>query len=153
MAYARLNATTYRITNQLAQQVAREFECDYIEPEHVLLAIVRDQKNLAAEWLARNGATEARLSKALKAALLSSSEDTWALGLLPGTARCRNLLAWAIDEAVELKSPEIGPEHLLLALLREEEGPVCRALAELGIECRKARGALMEEAQLASVAG
>lgn len=151
MAYARLNTTTYRITNQLAQQIAREFECDYVEPEHVLLAIVRDGNNVIAEWLARQNVTEPTLRRSLKSALQSANEDTWALGLLPGTMRCRNLLAWAIDEAVELKSPEIGAEHLFFALLREEDSGVIRALTKLGIDCQNVRRTLIEETQSVAV--
>jgi ATP-dependent Clp protease ATP-binding subunit ClpA len=56
--------------------------------------------------------------------------------------RAKRVLALAQDEAIRFNHNYIGSEHLLIGLIREEEGVAARALSKLGLELEKARQAL-----------
>lgn len=55
------------------------------------------------------------------------------------TERTRHVLAFSQDEAQRLHHSHIGPEHLLLGLLREGDGVAARALRELGVDLEISR--------------
>jgi len=55
------------------------------------------------------------------------------------TERARNVVVYAQDEARSLRHNYIGTEHLLLGLLREEEGLAARLLASLGVTLEDVR--------------
>jgi ATP-dependent Clp protease ATP-binding subunit ClpA len=56
--------------------------------------------------------------------------------------RAKRILALAQDEAIRFNHNYIGPEHLLLGLIREGEGVAARVLDSLGVELSKARTAV-----------
>ena len=58
------------------------------------------------------------------------------------TSPARQVIVFAQDEARELKQDYIGTEHLLLGLLREEEGLAARTLPEVGVTSAHARHVL-----------
>ena len=63
------------------------------------------------------------------------------------TERARQVVVLAQDEARHLKHDYIGTEHILLGLLREEEGVAARVLRQLGIPEEEVR------AQVARIVG
>ena len=58
------------------------------------------------------------------------------------TERARKVFSLAQEEAQRLQHPYIGTEHLLLGLVREEEGVAAKVLSNLGVELHKARDAV-----------
>lgn len=60
------------------------------------------------------------------------------------TERARQVVILAQDEAHALKHNFVGTEHLLLGLIREEEGIAARVLTELGFDCDLVRGRVIE---------
>lgn len=146
MTYPRLNETADRIVKQVAQDIAYEYELDYVGTEHVLLAILRANEGVGAQVLQKHfEIDERRARKTLDQILKRDMEDTWVFGRLPGSPHYRNVVAHAIDEATQLESKEIGSEHLLLALLREEESTAHRVLAQLGVTLSNCRDKVLEE--------
>jgi ATP-dependent Clp protease ATP-binding subunit ClpC len=61
----------------------------------------------------------------------------------PQTPRVRHVMKLALEEARQLKSPQIGTEHLLLALLGEPEGVAFKALQTLGIKADDVRSKVL----------
>jgi ATP-dependent Clp protease ATP-binding subunit ClpC len=59
------------------------------------------------------------------------------------TDAARQVVVLALDEARLLKHPSIGTEHLLLGMVREQEGVAARVLADLGIELGPLRAQLV----------
>jgi len=139
MAYPRLDGNAAQIVKTVAQQIAYEFELDYVGTEHILLAILRHDKGVGAQVLHALNVDEERAREMVIDVLQRAMEDTWVFGRLPGSPHYRNVLAHAIDEATQLESKHIGSEHLLLALLREEGSTAQRVLARLGVTLKKCR--------------
>lgn len=118
---------------KLANEIAREYELEYVGTEHILLAILQHGKSLGAAALARLGVTAETARTHLADLLKREKEDTWVFGRLPGSPHFKNVMALAIDEATQLESREVGSEHLLLALLREEGSMAQRILAKMKV--------------------
>lgn len=140
MPYPRLDADADLIVKKIAQEIAYEFGLDFVGTEHILLAVLRHGNGVGAEVLRDFGLDEAKVRKAVEAMMQRDKEDTWVFGRLPGSPHYRNVVALAIDEATQLESRQIGPEHLLLGLLREQGSTAQRVLEELGVTlegCRK----------------
>ena len=135
----RLNADADAIV-KLANTIAHEYEQEYVGTEHILLAVLDYEKSVGAAVLKKLGLSAEKARATLKDLLQKDKEDTWVFGRLPGSPHFKNVMALAIDEATQLESKEIGSEHLLLALLREEGSTAQRVLAKAKITldaCRK----------------
>lgn len=124
---------------RLANDIAHEYEQEYVGTEHLLLAIAREGTGPACEFLEANGVDEAQLKEVVDKLIKQSMEDTWVFGRLPGSPHFRNVMAGAIEEAGKLGSREIRVEHLFLGLLREKGSVAENALADVGITLSKAQ--------------
>ncbi|MHC4064939.1 MAG: Clp protease N-terminal domain-containing protein [Planctomycetota bacterium] len=118
---------------KLANEIAREYDQEYVGTEHVLLAILREGTGIGAKILLNHGITEARLREEIDKLIKKSMEETWVFGRLPGTPHFKNVVATAIEQARQIESKEICTEHLLLALSRESGSVAYRALKNVGI--------------------
>ncbi len=127
---------------KLANQIAREYEQEYVGTEHVLLAIAREGQGRGAAVLSDHGANEVRIRQQIDKLIKASLEDTWVFGRLPGTPHFRNVMAKAIEEARKLKSAEVCSEHLLLGLLTETGSVGQSALKSLGLTTKSVRESL-----------
>ena len=116
---------------KLSQQIARDYEQDYVGTEHLLLAILYEGTSLAASILKDRGIDLARARCVVDRLIRSSLEDTWVFGRLPGTPHFKNVMSIAIEEARQMESKVINAEHLLIALAREEGSVASAALAEM----------------------
>ena len=124
---------------KLANQIAREYEQEYVGTEHVLLAIAREGTGLGARILRERGLDEVKIQAEVNKLMKASLEDTWVFGRLPGTPHFKNVIAQAIEEARNLKSREVCTEHLLLGLLAEKGCVAQSALKALGLTARAVR--------------
>jgi len=131
---------------KLANQIAREYDQEYVGTEHVLLAIAREGAGLGAQILADHGATEETIRAEVDKLIKASMEDTWVFGRLPGSPHFRNVMARAIEEARGLKSKQVCTGHLLLALLGEPGCVGQRALKALGLGLREVRSEVAKSA-------
>jgi ATP-dependent Clp protease ATP-binding subunit ClpC len=119
---------------QLANEIAREYDQEYVGTEHLLLAIEREGTGIGAAVLAGRRVTAARLREEVDRLVKKSMEETWVFGRLPGTPHFKNVMATAINECQQLKAKEVCSEHLLLALTRETGCIAQKALKALGLE-------------------
>jgi excisionase family DNA binding protein len=137
-----------------AGRAALEDGNDGILPEHLLLAMLQDRDpvgKVLIERLRGNLVTiSARLrtaarSQAVGQAAPSISPEKEGHGEIDGMAlsvRGAHVMEWADAEAQALDQTSIGPEHLLMGLLREGEGAAFELLAEAGITLEKIRAEL-----------
>jgi hypothetical protein len=131
-----------------AQQEAIARGQRYIGPEHLLMGLLREPDNLACHTLKRlhipvmelREQAERRMAHASDAEMRPTGE--WEVHLTPRTHR---ILALAYHEAQLLQNDCVGPEHLLLGLVRERAGIPARVLARLGVDLAGAREAVMAE--------
>lgn len=112
----------------LAQQEARGLQHNYIGTEHLLLGLVREEDGAAARALRNCGVTAESVAHAL--ATIAGQGAGAPEGQIPFTPRCRKVLELSLREALSLGHNYIGTEHILLGLLRENEGVGARILLD-----------------------
>jgi ATP-dependent Clp protease ATP-binding subunit ClpC len=123
---------------QLANQQAKQFNHEYIGTEHILLGLVSEGSGVAANVLKNlNIDLEKILSEVGK--LVQRGPDRVAAGELPWTPRAKKVVEYAMEEARNLGHNYIGTEHILLGLLREEEGVAAQVLMNLGLKLEEVR--------------
>jgi len=123
---------------QLANQEGHRLNHDYIGTEHVLLGIIKEGSCVAAQVLKNLGLDLLTLRSEVEK-LVSPAQQGPALGKLPHTPRLKKALEYAMEEARNLNHPEVGTEHLLLGLLREEEGLAAQVLRKLEVDVEAVR--------------
>jgi ATP-dependent Clp protease ATP-binding subunit ClpC len=122
-----------------AQERARELGHNYIGTEHLLLGIVTEPpENAASRTLYQFG----HLPETVRAGIeriVGLGNTTAPSGHIPFTPRCKKVLELSLREALRLRHDHIGPEHLLLGILREGSGVAVQLLAEGGTSLDKIR--------------
>ncbi len=127
---------------RLAKEAAREHGLGYVGTEHLLLGIVREGQGLGAEILRELGVTEYNAQAEVDRRVQARMNETWVLGRLPGTPHFRDVLARAESEARGAANWQIASEHLLLALLAEQNSVGYQALQALGVSLETVRKAI-----------
>jgi ATP-dependent Clp protease ATP-binding subunit ClpC len=127
----------------LARDEAGRLQHDYIGTEHLLLGIIREGEGIAANVLRRLGIDFERIQKAIEETVTPQSGPV-SIGEIPFTPRAKKVLELSIDEARLHNHNYVGTEHLLLALIRENEGVAARVLNELGADHERVKREIMK---------
>ena len=114
-----------------ARYEASQFGSPFIETEHLLLGLLREDKALTNRFLRSHASIES-IRKQIEGRTpirekVSTSVD------LPLSQECKRVLAYAAEEAERLAHKHIGTEHLLLGLLREDKSFAAEILHERGL--------------------
>lgn len=117
----------------LAREEARRFNHEYIGTEHILLGLVKEGSGVAANVL-QNLDVELKKVRLEIEKIVQTGPDLISVGQLPFTPRVKKTLEFAMEEARALGHNYIGTEHLLLGLLREQEGVAAQVLMNLGLK-------------------
>src|SRR5262249_28372846 len=124
----------------LAQQEARGLAHDHIGTEHLLLAVAAKPSLPAAAALAALGADEARLRTEVERTFRRGEEAKLA-GQIPFTPHAKKALELSLREALRLGHNFIAPVHIVLGIVRVDEGGATRILTALGIDREQVRDA------------
>src|SRR6202050_5645874 len=123
---------------QLANQEAQRFNHEYIGTEHILLGLVKEGTGVAANVL-KNLDIDLRKIRLEVEKIVQSGPDMVTMGKLPQTPRAKKVIEYSIEEARNLNHNYVGTEHLLLGLLREQEGVAAQVLINLGLKLEDVR--------------
>jgi ATP-dependent Clp protease ATP-binding subunit ClpC len=124
----------------LAQDEARTLRHNYIGTEHLLLGLLREEEGIPARVLE---SLDVELDAVrVQVARIVGQGDELATGQIPFTPRAKRVLELALQEALVLAHNYIGPEHLLLGLVRENEGVASRVLDDFGADAERVRAAV-----------
>ena len=115
-----------------ARYEASQFGSPYIETEHLLLGLLREDKAMTNRILRALGAVDSIRREIEKNTTVREKTSTSVD--LPLSNEAKRVLAYAAEEAERLGHKHIGTEHLLLGLLREEGCFAAQILKERGIE-------------------
>ncbi|RMD55574.1 MAG: ATP-dependent Clp protease ATP-binding subunit, partial [Nitrospirae bacterium] len=115
----------------LAREEAERRQNDYLGTEHLLLAILKDENSLPVAILKKMGLSIEEIRMEVEKNIPMGS-NLLTFGEIPFTPRAKKVLELAIEEARLLGHSYIGSEHLLLGLIREEEGIAGKILRNLG---------------------
>lgn len=123
---------------QLANQEAQRFNHEYIGTEHILLGLVKEGSGVAANVL-KNLDIDLRKIRLEVEKLVQSGPDMVTMGKLPQTPRAKKVIEYSMEEARNLNHNYVGTEHILLGLLREQEGVAAQVLMNLGLKLEDVR--------------
>ena len=127
----------------LAQDEARLLRHNYIGTEHLLLGLMRQEEGLAAIVL-ESLRLDLDAVRGRVVEIVGPSDEEATTGQIPFTPRAKKVLELSLREAKGLGSNHIGTEHILLGLVRENEGVAARILDGFGADAARIRGALLE---------
>src|SRR5438105_3264996 len=125
----------------LAQEEARTLKHNYIGTEHILLGLLREEEGLAARVLEGLEITVEEVRAQVIRIVGSGDEVT--TGQIPFTPRAKKVLELALREALSLGHNYIGTEHILLGLVRENEGVAARILLDFDADAEKIRNEII----------
>ena len=123
---------------QLANQEAQRFNHEYIGTEHMLLGLVKEGTGVAANVL-KNLDVDLRKIRLEVEKLVQSGPEMITMGKLPQTPRAKKVIEYSMEEARNLNHNFVGTEHILLGLLREQEGVAAQVLMNLGLKLEDVR--------------
>ena len=115
-----------------ARYEASNYGSPYIESEHLLLGLLREDKALTNRFLRPHRPVESIRKQIDEHTTIREKVPTSVD--LPLSNECKRVLAYAAEEAERLAHPHIGTEHLLLGLLREEKCFAAEILQERGLQ-------------------
>jgi membrane protein YdbS with pleckstrin-like domain len=128
---------------QLANQEARRFNHKYIGTEHILLGLVKEGSGIGAHVLRSFGVDLQGISAEVEK-LVASGPDTIIPTQLPQTPRTKQVIEAANAQSRSLNHNYVGTEHLLLGLMRVEEGVAARVLRNLGLQLEDVRREVLQ---------
>jgi ATP-dependent Clp protease ATP-binding subunit ClpC len=127
-----------------SQELVREYKHSQWDVEHILLALLRQEKGLVGDIFAELGVDLEAVRQEVAAALEKTPKVSYDTGQLYATPRIANLIKAADEEAKRLKDEFIGTEHLLIAIASEQKGEAAEILKRLGIDQEKVYTALQK---------
>ena len=120
----------------LAAEAAGELGHNSVGTEHILLGLLRQRDCVASAVLIENGADEERIVAILEQ-LISQESNVNVAEPDSYTPRARRVLDQAAGEAVRFKAQLIGTEHILIAIIKENDSVALRLLNTIGVNIQK----------------
>ena len=121
---------------EYAHRAAEELHNSYIGTEHLLLGLVRQGSGVAGQVLIANEATEKRVLK-LMDKMLASVERVKLAEEPKYTPMSRRVLEYSKAAAERFQAPQVGTEHILLAILKEKNYVASKLLYTMGVNIQK----------------
>jgi ATP-dependent Clp protease ATP-binding subunit ClpC len=126
----------------LAQDEARALKHNYIGTEHILLGLLREEEGLAAQVLDSFDITVEEVREQVKRQVGQGDQEI-VTGQIPFTPRAKKVLELALREALSLGHNYIGTEHILLGVVRENQGVAARILLDFDADAETIRNELI----------
>ena len=121
---------------ELAAKLSKKLQHNYVGTEHILAGLLQEGTGVAAKVLTESHLEEKKLVELIEE-LISPGERTLLLDADGYSPRTQRMLATAEKEAEHFSSEEIGTEHLLLAIMKENESAAVRLLNTMSVNLQK----------------
>ncbi|MBL1228618.1 ATP-dependent Clp protease ATP-binding subunit [Enterococcus sp. BWB1-3] len=130
----------------IAQEEAKYFRHQSVGSEHLLLALIIESNGIAGKTLRQLNVDKNEVREEIEHLVGYGVVKSYPKGIyLPYSPRSKQIFAYSGEEAKRLGAPNIGTEHLLLGLLRDEDILASRILVNLGLSLVKIRQLLMKK--------
>lgn len=123
---------------QLAKISAKENQHEYTGSEDILYGLCKEGSGIAANVLKNLGCSPAMIQVEIEKIVVKGDKPV-AVDRMPWTPRVNQIFEYSKDEAEALGHTYIGTEHLLLGLLRQQEGIAIQVLTNFGIKSEDVR--------------
>ena len=127
-----------------SQELVRRYHHNQWDVEHILLALLQQEKGLVGDILTELGVDIEAAKRQVEAALEGTPSVAYETGQIYATPRVAQLVERAGKEAERLKDEFVGTEHLFIAMVGEEKGEAARILKGSGIDQEKVYSALQK---------
>ncbi|MEQ8763600.1 MAG: Clp protease N-terminal domain-containing protein, partial [Planctomycetota bacterium] len=127
----------------LARQEAQRFNHEYIGTEHILLGLIQEGSGVAANVLRQMNVDLKKIRQEVEK-IVKNGPNMVTMGQLPFTPRAKKVLELSLEEASSLGHNYIGTEHLLLGLIKENDGIAAQVLMNLDIKLEDVREEVLE---------
>ena len=127
---------------QLANMEAQRFDHEYIGPVHILLGLIKEGSGVA-HFVLHNLGCDLKKIRSEVEKLVQQGPMTVNVGKRPLTPRAKKITEYACDEARSFGHGYVGTEHILLGLVREQEGVASQVLLNMGLTLDKVREAVL----------
>ena len=121
----------------LAEEEARLLNHNWIGTEHLLLGLIRQGDSVAARALEALGISLQAARREVEEIIGQGQQVP--SEVIPFTPRSKKVLELALRESLQLRDDYIGPEHILLGLIREGDGVAAQVLVKLGAGLNRTR--------------
>ena len=126
----------------IAQEEAKRLNHDYVGTEHILLGLSAIEGTVSNKILTGLGVTFRKVRLEIEK-MVGIGDTIMLLGEIPFTPRAKKVLEFSVEESQMLGTEHIGTEHILLGLIREEEGMAGRILENLGLNLDTVRDTVL----------
>ena len=126
----------------LSQQIVQQYQHNQWDIEHILLALLRQERGLVSEIITDLGIDINSMIREIETVLENLPKVAYQTGQIYATPRVGELFKNADEEANRLKDEFIGTEHLFIAITKDEKGESARILKNAGINQEKVYQAL-----------
>ena len=126
-----------------ARQEAQKFNHEYIGTEHILLGLIQEGSGVAANVLKNMNVDLEKIRHEVEK-IVKTGPSMVTMGQLPFTPRAKKVLELSMEEASQLSHNYIGTEHLLLGLIKENEGIAAQVLMNLGVKLEDVREEVLD---------
>ncbi|MCL2149956.1 MAG: ATP-dependent Clp protease ATP-binding subunit, partial [Dehalococcoidia bacterium] len=117
----------------LSQQLVRQYHHNQWDIEHILLALLQQEKGLISELLGELGVSEEALRQQVSVVLERSPKISYETPQIYATPRIAQVMEAAYAEAQRLKDEFIGTEHIFIAIISTGKGEAARILQAAGV--------------------
>ncbi len=122
-----------------ARYEALQYGSQVISPEHILLGLMREDKTISARYFPfRNNLTVEAVRREVEERIIHRERIPQSAELHLA-AETKRILAFANEESQQLQNRHIGPEHLLLGLVRQERSIAAEILYQFGLRLKNVR--------------
>ena len=126
----------------IAQEEAKRLNHDYVGTEHILLGLSAIDGTVSHKILTQLGVSFRKVRQEIEK-MVGIGDTIMLLGEIPFTPRAKKVLEFSVEESQMLGTEHIGTEHILLGLVREEEGMASKILENLGLNLDMIREAVL----------
>lgn len=131
-----------RVINEYAQQEAKRLGHDMIGPEHILLGLLREEDSVAIKILKNLNIDLNELRKEVERRSRQGG-STLLLDISPNPDKYQKIIDYSKEEAKRLKHNYVGTEHILLALLRDNNNIAGASLANFSVNYSVIKGEIL----------
>ena len=126
----------------IAQEEAKRLNHDYVGTEHILLGLSAIEGTVSNKILSNLGVSFRKVRQEIEK-MVGIGDTIMLLGEIPFTPRAKKVLEFSVEESQLLGTEHIGTEHILLGLIREEEGMAGKILENLGLNLDTVRDSVL----------
>ena len=139
----RLTNKAIRILDLHSVEEAKRLNHDMLTPEHVLLGIFHETDSIVVNVLTKLKIDIEKIKFDIESSMAKSTSNTKLFGKIPPSPRIQHLISRAAEEAKSLGDNCISTEHLLLGILKEENGIAYNVLTSYNLDLKTLRHEMM----------